>query len=275
MSFALTVKKEVLSQEFSHEEALAFIDGIVASSSTSNMNETTIKINNAEISDSIKDMMDQLSIPWDDTYENKNWIIIEEWKKQTKIKQPGFYFAGVFLGGGSISAPESTSYHLEIQMYSHMNAKSIQTFLNKYDFDFVLIQRRQLWVLYLKKADQISDFLKAIRAIRSLLEFEDAKIIRGFKNEIVKYSNLEVHNQKKLAKSWAEFNEQFEFVKKNGLIDSFREQEIIFFEIKQNNPYKSLNEIVEIYNKKTNGNKTKPGLSHYLIKLRKIINSEQ
>ena len=270
MSFALLIKKEVLSQEFSKEEALAFLDGLIASSSINNMQETIIKINNAEISKTIKDMLDQLSIPHDDTYENKNWIIIEEWKKVEEIKQPGFYFAGVFLGGGSISPLDSTSYHLEIQMYSHMSAQKIQAFLNKYDFDFTLIQRRKLWVLYIKKAEQISDFLKAIQAITSLLEFEDAKIIRGFKNEIVKYSNLEVHNQRKLAKSWSDFNEQFIFIKKNDLLGNFRDEEIIFFELKQKNPFLSLSELVILFNKKTKAQKTKSGLSHFLIKLRKF-----
>jgi len=98
-----------------------------------------------------QDQQNRFDLGGDGTAENPGvrWYFqainkLEKAAKQGEIKQPGYYFAGVFVGGGSISDPASTSYHLEIQLYSSTEANKIKGFLNKYDFDFTMIQRRKL-----------------------------------------------------------------------------------------------------------------------------------
>ncbi|WKX02507.1 DNA-binding protein WhiA [Candidatus Mycoplasma mahonii] len=275
MSFALEIKKEILSQEFNEAQAQEFLDGIISTAGFNQMQETIIKINNKDISNVLKDMLGQLYIPYDNTYENRNWIIVEERipLKENKIKLPGYYFAGAFLGGGSISNIDSTSYHLEIQMYSNLSANIIKNFLNKYNFNFNLIQRRQLWVLYIKKADEISDFLKAIQAFQSMLAFEDSRINRDLLSMVNRYSNLDIYNQKKLVDSYSAFMDDYLYIQKHNMQKNFRDQELSFYELKSKNQYKSLNELIPLYNKKNKINKTRSALNHYLIKLRKKANS--
>lgn len=271
MSFAQIIKNEVLHQEFNEEQALAFFRGIIASAGQRNGSKTVIKLNKQNISQVVRDLLNQINIKNKLSKENKNWIIVNNDLKIGEIKQPGYYFAGVFVGGGSISDPKSTSYHLEIQLYSSAEANKIKSFLNKYNFEFNIIQRRKLWVLYLKKSDQISDFLKAIQAFNALLLFEDARIERDFKNQLNRYSNLDTYNQKKLAKSSDNFIKQYKKIIHLKLLNKFRKEEKVFFEIKFQNPYSSLSELTTLYNKKTGLKKTKSGLNHYLIKLRKLI----
>ena len=271
MSFALEIKQEVLSQEFAIEQAQAFISGLVSSSSERQGSKTFVKLNNQKISETIKDMMNQLGLKYSSSKENRNWIVLNNYQPIIEIKQPSYYFAGAFVGGGSISDTSSNSYHLEIQLYSHMEAEKIRNFLNKYSFEFTLIQRRKLWVLYLKKSEQISDFLRAIQAFNSLMEFENARISRDFHNQLNRYSNLDTYNQQKLAKASSRFIKQYDYIKENNLLSKFRQPELDFFELKLENQFSSLEELTTLYFEKTGIKKTRAGLSHWLIKLRRIV----
>ena len=270
MSFALEIKREILEQEFSLEQAQAFVSGLISASGQRDGSSYILKMNNNDISNFIRDLIEQMSIKHRISKENKNWIIFDNFEIQEEIRMPSQYFAGIFVAGGSISDQTSTNYHLEMQFYSHLIAKRVQTFLNKYEFDFSLIQRRKNWVLYIKKSEQISDFLRAIQAVNALMTFEDERINRDFKNQLNRYSNLDSYNQNKLAKATKKFLDKYKFIKDNGLTHLFREQELIFFELKKNNPYSSLEELTKFYKKKTGIDKTRAGLSHYLIKLRTI-----
>lgn len=275
MSFALEIKEEVLSQEFAIEQANAFISGLIATSAERHGSKLYIKMNNANISSSISQMMQQLNLKVSSINKNKNWIVLSDYKPFVDIKLPSYYFAGAFVGGGSISDTESNSYHLELQLYSHAEADKLQNYLNKYSFKFNSIQRRKLFVLYLKKSEQISDFLRSIQAFNSLMKFEDSRITRDFHNQLNRYSNLDTYNQQKLAKSTSSFLRLYKVVLKNNLSSHFREKELIFFNLKYENQYSSLEELSKIYFEKTNVKKTRAGLNHWIIKLRKVVTDFQ
>ena len=271
MSFALEIKEEVLSQEFAVEQANAFISGLIATSSERRGSRLFIKLNNQEISNTIIHMMEQLKLKVSSSPENKNWIVLSDYKVMTEIKLPSYYFAGAFVGGGSISDTESNSYHLELQLYSHAEAERLQTFLNKHSFKFTLIQRRKMFVLYIKKSEQISDFLRATQAFNSLMRFEDSRIQRDFHNQLNRYSNLDTYNQQKLAKATIEFMDLYNTVKENGLISQFRRPEIEFFDLKVENQYSSLEELSILYEERTGNKKTRAGLNHWIRKLRQVV----
>ena len=270
MSFALQIKSEILSQNLKKQEALAFLEGVLTTYEKHNK-YWHIKFKNKNLMTKFQTILQRSQTSYFFEKDDKETIYFQHENKLIDIESPGYFIAGVFLGGGSISDPSSNYYHLELQFFSHFQAERIKHFLNKYDFNFSLIQRRKLWVLYIKKAEQLSDFLKAIQAFNSLLYFEDFRIQRDFKNQLNRYSNLDSYNQKKLAKSSSSFKENYAFIKKHKLLTSFSNKELAFFEIKNNNPYSSLNELVKLFNKKTNNKTTKSGLNHYLIKLRKVI----
>jgi len=69
------------------------------------------------------------------------------------------------------------------------------------------------------------------------------------------------------------FIRQYNKAKENGLLPNFREEELEFFKLKLENPYSSLAELTKLYEEKTKIKKTRAGLSHYLIKLRKVISN--
>lgn len=143
MSFAFEIKKELLTKEMSIDNAFAFVSGLITVAGVRDGSKIIIKFNNSETSEVIRDLLSQLDIKNSYSNENKNFIIVEGFEPITQIKLPAFFFAGAFVGGGSISDAQSTSYHLEIQLHSHQNALMLQGFLNKYpQFNFTLIPRR-------------------------------------------------------------------------------------------------------------------------------------
>lgn len=275
MSFALLVKQELLSLHYSHRGAIEFISGIIATSILSSQNEYVININNHELANLIRDMLGQMKIKYLSHDLNRNFITLPDFPYEhdlLKIKTPSWYFGGAFVGGGSISKLSASSYHLEIQLHSRFKALEMLNFLNQKRFNFHLIQRRKMWVIYLKRSEQISDFLKAIQAFNSLIKFEDERIIRDYKNHINRYSNLDAYNLQKMANAHVEFELMIDEIKANHLTKLFSEKEQNFFKLKLNNPYVALQELVSLYNDTYKAKITKSGLNHYLIKLKKIVN---
>lgn len=273
MSFAFEIKKEVLMKELSIEQAQSFVAGLITTAGQRDGSKIILKFNNPETSEVVRDLVSQLKIKNTTTQENKNHIVISEYEPLAfnEVKLLSNFFAGAFVGGGSISDVDSTSYHLELQLNSHQNALMLQAFLNKYDaFNFTLIQRRNQFVLYLKKSEEIADFMRAIEAFDNLMIFENTRISRDMQNQLNRYSNLDVYNQQKLVDANIAFKEQYAWVKKKNLQKLFNEMEVNFYELKEENEFSSLAELTQLMNEKYNLKKTRAGLNHWLIKLRNI-----
>ena len=271
MSFTLKIKKEILNQEYSKSQAHDFISGLVASSAIKTKTQSyLIKIRNYEVASTIKDMFWQLNLNYNQSKINKNYIILNDFVPNRNVKHPHNFFSGIFVGGGSVSNPLSTSYHLELQFFDSLLASKVCRFLNAYDFNFNEIKRRNNWVLYIKKSEMITDFIRVMQAFRSLIDFENVRINRDFRNQLNRYSNLDAYNQKKLARASNNFKMMYEFLKAQNIIYYFNEKETTFFELKFNNLYSSLAELTIKYEQKTGIQKTRAGLNHYLYKLKKI-----
>lgn len=109
----------------------------------------------------------------------------------------GAYMAGAFLASGSVNSPASSNYHLEIAFNDEKFAKWFSKALNKAQsrhFSSKVTQRRKQWVCYLKKSEEIADFLIYIGATSSCLKFEDVRINRDYKNSLNRLSNLDSAN---------------------------------------------------------------------------------
>ena len=95
------------------------------------------------------------------------------------------FIAGAFLACGSCNDPHSSNYHLEIALQNEEFASYLLSLVvrNRYiEFDMKMIQRRKQCVLYLKKSDQISDFIAYIGAPDTRLRFEEIRVERDFHN---------------------------------------------------------------------------------------------
>ena len=83
------------------------------------------------------------------------------------------YLAGAFLAGGSVNAPKTTNYHLEISTSEESHAEFLQALMNEYYLGAKMIKRRNQYVVYIKASDHIGDFLRLMGTSESLFKFED------------------------------------------------------------------------------------------------------
>lgn len=111
------------------------------------------------------------------------------------------YLAGAFLAAGSVNSPETSNYHLEISLTSENYAKWLSKLFGKYKNSNIeprIIKRRENYVIYFKKSDQISNFLIMIGAVSGCLEFEDVRANRDLINNSNRLLNMDTANMKKL-----------------------------------------------------------------------------
>jgi cell division protein WhiA len=115
----------------------------------------------------------------------------------TLEKKAGF-LRGAFLATGSVNNPKQSSYHLEIATQYEEQAKQIQTLMKKLDFNARITSRRNGYIVYLKEAEKISDFLQALGATEAMLHFEDVRIVRDMRNSVNRVVNCETANMNKV-----------------------------------------------------------------------------
>ena len=122
------------------------------------------------------------------------------------------FIAGVFLASGSVNSPTGDNYHLQMVVDTEQDAKFVIKLLNRFrnekNMDSKMIARRKKYVVYIKKADQIANFLAAVNASSSMLQFENVRIEKDFLNSDNRYQICYNANyQKTLEKANEQIND--------------------------------------------------------------------
>lgn len=107
------------------------------------------------------------------------------------------YLRGAFLAGGSINHPKTSSYHLEIYNLYENHNDALHALANRFDLNAKTLERKKGHILYIKESEKISDFLKLVGAMRGMMEFEDARIIKDMRNSVNRLVNCETANLNK------------------------------------------------------------------------------
>ncbi|ENY53935.1 DNA-binding protein WhiA [Metamycoplasma alkalescens] len=268
-TFTLQIKEEIINRPLKKQEKLNLLSGIFATAKIENKFAKLI-FNNKDLFEFVKNLLQEFNISFRQNHKNDFLIDIATFENQ-KLKFERDYFSGIFLASGSISNFESLSNHLELKFYDFNKALECLMTLNKYNLEFKLLKRNNKYLIYLKKIENICDFLKAIEAINSYYQLEEYKISRDYYNNINRITNFDIYNQQRIANSNTLFLENYDFVMKNKLSNLFKKEELDFFKIKKNNLDCSLSELV-ILLEKNNIKKSRSSLNHTLIKLKNKVN---
>lgn len=98
------------------------------------------------------------------------------------------FLTGVFLGSGSLSVPAESSekrkygYHFEVVMSSKEQVDLIAEILSNFDIFPKIVERNELFVLYLKNSELICDTLQLFGASKTLLDLMSQKVSRDVNN---------------------------------------------------------------------------------------------
>ncbi len=178
------------------------------------------------------------------------------------------YVAGAFLACGSVNSLDAKSYHLELRSNNYMYLVFIQALLASFNINAVLAKHsHKQFILYVKKADQISDFLKLISASNTMLAFEDHKIQKDFNMQITRLNNLDISNINKTSIVGVKQVNQINKIKQTKLYREQPEKFKKFCQLRLQQPNSSLSELVKLMKQKYNIKITKAGLNHFSIKL--------
>ncbi|WP_337897755.1 DNA-binding protein WhiA [Mesomycoplasma ovipneumoniae] len=276
MTFSQQAKLEILANRLTRPKFNSLVKGLIFSSSLDDdPNFFILRINKNEINSRLIEIFKKFQLFFSKTRKNKNWICIE--KKLIKIdKTPEniqYFFAGLFIGGGSISPLGSKSYHLEISFLDKSKCEKVLNILrqNQLEFTFRQIFYQNHLKIYLKKVNEIIYFLMAIGALEQASKLEILRIERDHYLNANRITNFDIKNAKKISESSTNFIKKWNLIKKHNLTSEFSDQELIFFEMREKNPELSLQEICEILKKEYNIIRTKAGLNYWLVKSNKIL----
>lgn len=180
------------------------------------------------------------------------------------------YLAGAFLAFGSCNSPAKTNYHLEISLATINHADFIVKLLNRFNIEAKITKRRSKYIVYIKKADAISDFLRCVGAHEALMKFENSRISRDFKNSLVRLDNCEIANEVKSLKAATEQIADMEKIVSAGKFETLDEKLKIIVDLRLQYRDYSLSELCSAYYNKTGEKISKSGLKHRLVKIRNI-----
>ena len=108
------------------------------------------------------------------------------------------YLRGVFLSKGSINDPKTSRYHLELLVEEKIEAEFVKDLLNGFNLNSKLLSRDKGYMVYVKEAEKIGDFLRIISASNAVLYYEDIRIYRDHKNMTNRLNNCEQANIDKI-----------------------------------------------------------------------------
>lgn len=177
---------------------------------------------------------------------------------------------GAFLGSGSINNPEK-EYHLEILFLIEENLNFIKNILTKFDINLKTIQKKKNYALYIKDSDEISKFLAFIGASKSVLKFEEIRVVRETKNNVNRIVNCETANINKTIKAAVTQKEAIMYLKQINKFNNLPENLKEIAELRVNNPDKSIKELGELLLKPIG----KSGVNHRLKKIIQIAEEEK
>ena len=182
------------------------------------------------------------------------------------------YLKGVFLACGSVNDPKTSRYHLEFFIDFFGEAKFVNDLLNEYFLNSKIIPKDKKYMVYIKEAEKIGDFLRIIGANDAVMYYEDIRIYRDHKNMTNRLNNMEQANIEKIINTCNMQIKDIELIyEKLGkeFLDE-KIQEAATYRLKY--PESSLQELSEIMTLETGKTITKSGLNHRMRKIRELAN---
>lgn len=304
MSFTTTVKNEITNLESSNTEKIAELSGFVRSNIKISDNDIELSTENAKVAKriyllfktlygidveleqkkianfnkkkvfiiKINSKVDEILFDLSVFDSNKEFIVSPKDYIVDSIEDKKAYLRGTFLSKGSINDPKTSQYHLEFGFDNKYEAVYVQRLLNEFDMNSKIIIRESKYMVYIKEAEKISDFLKIINAFQAVLYYENIRIYKEQKNNTNRLNNCEQANMDKIIETCNTQLKDIELIEdKMGLdlLDDKIKEACLY---RKKYPETSLSELSKIISLETNSNITKSGLNHRFRKIKEIAN---
>lgn len=297
-SFAKSVKEEIVSKTYNHDSLIAILSSFTRLNGSliihKNKESILLKIENPKIAKFIYSSFQELfnEKPKIEYLKKKNFskntcyfIILSDSNLINKLhihlldneidkyftcnsNRIIGYLTGSFLANGSVNSPLTSNYHLETSFNELENAKSYINLVKKFkstNFDFKVSKRRKKYITYLKRSDQITDFLILIEAKNAALFFVDSIADRDLTSNANRLKNLDTANYRKTIKA---ANNDIKIInrliKKKGFAKLGSEKAVLLASLRIKYPEDTLEELANKMSEELKEVITKSNINHLL-----------
>jgi DNA-binding protein WhiA len=305
MSFSVKVKSEILRLQSERTEKISLLSSYIRNNAVITENSILINTENMEISKYIFELFKELYNLFPIITVRKSFNFKKSMsyllkidshlslilKDLSLINEDGYfinipreyiytedddkmsYLRGVFLATGSINDPKTSRYHLEFLIDDYDYSLFVCELLDYFNLNSKLIERNNGFMIYIKEAEKISDFLRIMKAYNAVLYFEDIKAYREHKNLVNRLNNCEQANVEKTINSALNQVSDIELIENKIGIDALDEKLQTVCVYRKKYKEASLSELSNIISMETNTKVTKSGLNHRMRKIKEIANN--
>ena len=299
MTFSSKIKKEISTTECTRAE---YLSGIIRTSAEIKIYNIKIQTENKFVANRIfglfKILYDiNLNISLRKNYNfKKNEIYVLELKKDTLkvLRDLGIvseknellripsesllsdeelrraYLRGVFLVSGSLNDPKTSRYHLEFLINDTEYANFLNKLLNDNNLNSKILHRKKGYMIYIKEAEKISDFLRLIRAYNGVMYYEEIRVYREKINMTNRINNCEQANVEKMVATSNKLIKEINYIKEKDMFDLLDDKIKESAEYRIRYPETSLLELSKIITLETNSNVSKSCLNHRFRKIKEF-----
>ena len=270
-------KHSILTLSNENAKTIKFIYSLILDIYPSNVSISFQKKGNTKttytivVSNNVEDILDELKVNYLEGKISKDIVYSDE--------TISGYLAGAFLACGSINSPETSNYHLELAVNSENYAKWLSHLFFRYKNNKIeprIIKRRNKYVLYFKKGDQIADFLVMIGAMSSAMDFENYRIDRDYMNNANRLTNLDTANMSKTVEAGKRQAHEIKYLIKHiGLENIGNKKTQLVASIRVDYISKPLEEIATLVSKELNEEVTKSNINHIFRRIHELYLKEK
>lgn len=302
MSYTVTIKEEISNIKSTKSEMIAELSGFVRNNATFIDGSLSLTTENTDTLERIKlfiktlynvdvdiTVIDNLNFSKKDLYsitfeEHQEKILkalayIDENNEFIKVpptyivggnEEIRAYLRGVFFSSGSINDPKTSRYHMELLISNPDEAVFIQKLLNIFELNAKILNREKGYMIYIKEAEKISDYIKILGANKAVMYYENVRVYRDQKNKTNRLNNCEQANMDRIFETANIQLEQIKTIEENGgetLLDDKTKEALDY---RKKYPEASLKELAEIITLETGKSITKSGLNHRMRKIKEL-----
>lgn len=195
-------------------------------------------------------------------------------KKNNEVREIYEWSIAFFLAWGSINSPLSRFYHLEIQI-SNLNDSEKYVEIMKKNFNFKKFNRQNKDIIYIKRAEDISDFLKFLGCFECMFKYEEKRIERDLYTSVNRLNNIDISNQNKTIQASFKYSSMWKQILEKNKKGFFSQKDERIIQLKIENNQLSNQEIAILYNEKYSENISKEVVNYSLRKINEIYNKSQ
>ena len=302
MSYTVDIKKEISFIRSTKSEMIAELSGFIRNNGTVEDNVLSLTTENTFTIERLKHFFHDLyevdlSVESKDNlnFSKRNLYLLKlTTKTDTILKDIGYYdnnneylespptyivganeeirsyLRGVFLCTGSINDPKTSRYHMELLVSKPGESVFVQKLLNIFDLNAKILNRDKGYMIYIKEAEKISDYIRILGASQAVMYFEDAKIYREKKNQTNRLNNCEQANMDKVVATAASQLEEISIIEESGNFDLLDDKTMEAVMYRKKYPESSLKELSAIISVETGKKITKSGLNHRFRKIKEL-----